>query len=250
MTVAATTFPVMKKGYQGAATFAKKKSLLHVHCVRNCCFDHRLTECSQHMHVPAVNEQHVPAARKKRNTTRREQKNSRKRMRQENKWHRVQSKNNREKGFSYTSYNGNVVPAKSVRSSEILCREKCKRKCSEKIDMSHRQHIFDSFYALDTNSKNCYLFKSIKPVKPQVQRMQAKKHREMSFHYEVVVNGETIIVCKKAFETLHQITSMKIYHLTNRLRLEQQHLIRVTAVSTAVALTGFLVMTLNALWNM
>ena len=187
-------------------------------CHKLLCFDHRLTECSQHMHVPAVNEQHVPAARKKRNTTRREQKNSRKRMRQENKWHRVQSKNNREKGFSYTSYNGNVVPAKSVCSSKILCREKCKRKCSEKIDMSHRQHIFDSFYALDTNSKNCYLFKSIKPIKPQVQRMQAKKHREMSFHYEVVVNGETIIVCKKAFETLHQITSMKIYHLTEQIK--------------------------------
>ena len=94
----------------------------------------------------------------------------------------------------------------------------CKHKCSTKLSLSHRESIFNSFYKLDGNSQNNYLFKSMSPFTPQIQRVGAKSHRAMSFRYHVSVDGKVVHVCKKAFTALHQITESKIYHLAQQIQ--------------------------------
>ena len=148
--------------------------------------------------------------------SRSEGKKSRKRTRNGNKWHRVQSKVMREHGKEYISSRGRKVPAKVVPDG-FLCKNKCRRHCSTKIAESERQQIFDAFYEMDGESQNAYLFKSIEPVKPQMQRLNAERHRQLSFHYRVTVNGNATYICKAAFISLHQITKAKLNHLIQQI---------------------------------
>ena len=184
-------------------------------CLNFLCYDHRQTDCAEHTAPSALQ---IPLKRKISCLNLDENPKPRKRLRNESKWHRIQSRKSREKGLSYVSYTGRVIPAKEMCSDDVLCREKCKRQCSRKLTMQQRQEIFSAFYNLDNESKNCYLFKSITPVKPKFQRTDATLHRTMSFHYHVVVNGQTVHICKRAFAKLHQISDSKIFHLTQQLK--------------------------------
>ena len=112
-----------------------------------------------------------------------EEKTTRKRVRDESRWHRVKSKKAREIGCEYMLSNCKTVPAKTVPEGD-LCNEKCKWCCNVTIPVEVRHKIFDSFYSLDTNSQNCYLFKNIEPCKPQMQRVFAKATEKCHFTTE------------------------------------------------------------------
>jgi len=99
-----------------------------------------------------------------------------------------------------------------------LCSEKCQRHCTLKVPVSVRQQIFGSFYSLDTNSQNSYLFSNIEPCRPQMQRVSAKSHQSMSFRYRLIADGEVTYIYKKAFARLHGITLSKIRHLTDQMK--------------------------------
>ena len=167
-------------------------------CLVFLCYDHRQTDCSEHVQtvgispVPDISsdrdEQSVGSLRIP--DINGDKSGSRRRKRNPAKWHRVAAKRNREMGQAYVSATSKLVPQKVVCSNEVLCRPNSKRRCSTKVSLSQRQSIFYSFYKLDGNSQNSYLFKSISPVTPTVQRVEAKSHRTMSFRYHVSVDGE------------------------------------------------------------
>ena len=100
-----------------------------------------------------------------------------------------------------------------IVSDDVLCRCKCHLKCSEKIPVTQRATVLTSFYQLDENSKNSYIFNSIVSIQPYSMRMDAERHRQMSFAYYVTVQSVKTRVCKKAFAALHQITNNKIDHI-------------------------------------
>ena len=132
-------------------------------------------------------------------------------------WHRVRSKVRKAEGKQYINSKGNFVPDKKP-PGEILCSLRCRLQCSEKLSVEDRTSIFHQFHSLDTNQKNCYLFSSIEPRKPVVQRVSANRHRQLSFWYHITVNRERLHICKCAFAKIHQITFSKVDHLLTQIR--------------------------------
>ena len=51
------------------------------------------------------------------------------------------------------------------------------------------------------------------PLLSKVRLCQAKKHRNISFVYYMIVGTNSRRVCKKAFIQLHMITASKVYHI-------------------------------------
>ena len=135
-------------------------------------------------------------------------------MRNEDSWKRNQIKIARQSGRAYIGADGKEVPAKKPPLNTCLCQQKCRRQCSSKLDDAKRETIFGSYYTMpDESTKNAYLFGCIKPLAPKVQRLDAQKHRKMSFAYFVTIEGQCVSICKSAFAHLHQITNSKIDYI-------------------------------------
>ncbi|CAG4973812.1 unnamed protein product [Parnassius apollo] len=109
---------------------------------------------------------------------------SKKRSRNELSWKKKSAAVARAKGEEYMSYKGVKVPKKTIQEG-ILCHEKCRLKCSSKFSLEDRQSILNSYYSLDSNSKNALLFSSIisKPVARQCNN--ARNHKSASYKYYV-----------------------------------------------------------------
>jgi hypothetical protein len=125
-------------------------------------------------------------------------------------WQAKSAKKARAAGLAYVSRKGKKVEAKAPVLTDVLCREKCRMKCNERLKSENRLEIFQRFHAVDVNSKNNYLCQSITARDPKTLCVAAKGHRKKSFWYSVVIQGERQRVCKKAFTQLHQITNSKV----------------------------------------
>jgi len=139
---------------------------------------------------------------------------SRKRFRNVPLWSRMKRKLARQHGQAYTTAGGKVVAAKNPAENHNLCG--CKMKCSEKFTGDQCKQIFDAFYELSEDGKNSYIFKCIKPCAPKVRMCSARKHRSVSFQYEITLGSELKRVCKKAYVRLHQITKAKVAHIAGQ----------------------------------
>jgi len=93
-----------------------------------------------------------------------------------------------------------ILTLKCPVSDDILCRCKCRLKCSEKIPVVQRETV----------PTHNYIFSCIVAEQPFTMRTDAKRHRQMSFVHYVTVQSVKTRVCKKAFAALHQITNNKI----------------------------------------
>lgn len=103
-------------------------------------------------------------------------KKSRKRKRNTEQWNRNKAAALRSQGEEYMSQKGVIVPAKSVNLG-ILCTKVCRFKCSNTIDIETRKLLFNSFYKMEINVKNSYLFKSIRQIKTSRVTKNPKKVR-------------------------------------------------------------------------
>ena len=102
----------------------------------------------------------------------------RKRLRFESEWGRKKRKIQKDSGEAYTTYKGDPKPAKQLVA--ITCR--CHLRCSQKLSLSERKHIFDEFYKLkDNDAQNKYLFGLIH--KQAVKRKRAKASSIRSVTY-------------------------------------------------------------------
>lgn len=136
-------------------------------------------------------------------------KNSRKRKRNTHLWKKTKAALVRQKGESYVSQTGKVIPAKSVCKG-TLCNDVCPYQCSVKFSISDRTTILSHFYSLDVNAKNCLLFKSIYMNNIKRQSKAANKHRTVSYKYFVTFNGQNKNVCKKAMCSFYGVGRKKL----------------------------------------
>ncbi|KAL4120051.1 hypothetical protein QTP88_012796 [Uroleucon formosanum] len=116
-----------------------------------------------------------------------EKKASRKRTLNQNNWKRKK----------YITQKGVIVPAKCINEGQ-LCMSKCRLKCTTTLNLERRKLLFESYYKMDTNVKNAYLFKSKKFETVRVSK-NATRVRSCSFKYFVKSEISEIQVCKPAF---------------------------------------------------
>jgi len=143
-------------------------------------------------------------------------KTSRKKKRDERKWKRNVIKEARETGKSYTNYTGEQIAQKEPKIAVTLCRQKCRFKCSEKINDASRQVIFSTFYSLPVTAQDVYIFGCVTSHAPKLSLIEATQHREVSVEYTVNVDNDSVRVCKVAFQNLHSISSSKVRHIVEQ----------------------------------
>lgn len=141
----------------------------------------------------------------------------RKRKRDETSWKYKQSAAARAHGEEYISYKGTVVLAKTVKLG-LLCTEKCRFKCGQKIDAETRREIHSRFYRLDINAKNALLFKSIEKCTIQRQRSNATKHKSASYKFKITCKAITHQICKSALCSLYGVGRKKVELLQNQVK--------------------------------
>ena len=136
----------------------------------------------------------------------------RKRKRNVGKWKKNKIKLAREAGHAYVGHTGKNVSAKVSSAGMSLCSEKCRIKCNDITD-DVRSDIFHTYYGMDEESKNAYIFGCIITFKPQTVHTSAASHRTFSAAYYITVDGSRKKVCKRAFCTLHGIGAAKLRHV-------------------------------------
>jgi len=94
-------------------------------------------------------------------------------------------------------------------------------KCGDKISDDQRQTLLSTFYSLDEDSKNNYIFHNITAYDPVMMRSNARKHRQKSYAYYVTIDARRIRICKCAFAVLHQISNSKIDHILQQVAAGQ-----------------------------
>ena len=142
---------------------------------------------------------------------------SRKRQRNGEKWKIRANKKARQAGLEYILSTGLIMPRKLPVIDKDLCS--CKKKCSEKISSDQRACIFNSYYNMDENSKNIYLYGSISSVPMKSKLVNVQRSRSATFAYYVTVNGDKTLICKEAFCALHSITQSKVRFICDKVRL-------------------------------
>lgn len=139
---------------------------------------------------------------------------SRKRTRNPEKHKRFISKNKVEKGTEHVSRHGKKINAK-VFKSQVVC--KCKRMCSNKIDVLRQKEIFEHYYQqCNWTTKTLYIQGCVtkKPVnkKDALNPILPKKNRDWAYEYKLTDgNGMKQVVCKNFFENCLQISPCRIF---------------------------------------
>lgn len=136
----------------------------------------------------------------------------RKRQRNVHLWKRNKNKNARNSGLAYVTYKNVPIPAKKPNLLTVLCKENCRRNCSEKFSMDQRQSLFSAYYSLDLNGKNVMLFNCIHRKEVKHHRKNAVKQKQNTFFYVIKLpnQSEPAIVCKQAFCSIFQISTKKV----------------------------------------
>lgn len=102
-----------------------------------------------------------------------------------------------------------IVPAKCVNEGQ-LCMSKCRLMCTTTVNLERRKLLFESYYKMDTNVKNAYLFKSLKKFETVRVSKNATRVRSCSFKYFVKSEISEIQVYKPAFCEIFQIGRKKV----------------------------------------
>lgn len=116
----------------------------------------------------------------------------RKRLRCGNKWVRKKRKTQKDSGQVYTTYKGDPKAAKQ------LIAITCHLRCSQKLSLSERKHIFDEFYKLQSDAQNKYLFGLNHKQAVKRKRVKDSTTRAVTYRYYLrCSDGTDVEVCKK-----------------------------------------------------
>ena len=124
-----------------------------------------------------------------------------KRPRNEDQWKSNAAKKQRNLGLEYLSpKNDKIVPARSVGQP---CG--CKKNCFDRVGLENIHQIHKQYWASgDWNIQTAYLQSHTAEMDVK-RRYGASAKRTCTRQYHVVVASEKIIVCKKAFASIHGI---------------------------------------------
>lgn len=122
---------------------------------------------------------------------------TRKRLRRPKEWCQAMAKRLRNSGKAYTSMSKTKknIPERQVRNP---CGEKCRLRCSSKIDDIKRQEIFQTYWNLaDVSRQRDFLASCCKEINPKyrypIEPCQAR-HKNHAFYF--VIDSTEIRVCK------------------------------------------------------
>lgn len=121
---------------------------------------------------------------------------SRKRTRDPTKWKQNVAKNLRNSGKAYLSCTTKKnVPARSIKEP---C--KCRLKCSENINDTDRQTLFERYWAIgNINLQRSYIRSCMMEIRPKYKYTNAAKPRLPNNAFYFTVNSNKIRVCKTFF---------------------------------------------------
>lgn len=100
-------------------------------------------------------------------------------------------------GQSYVVYSKKLVPARNLKPP---CGQKCRLKCSDRIDDSKRLEIFNAFWALgDRQLQRMYVFSNSIKITPRYKYTNAENPRYPNHAFYFSVHDEKVRVCKTFF---------------------------------------------------
>lgn len=126
----------------------------------------------------------------------RETKNRKKRLRRKEEWLCNKAKKARNLGQAYTSQakERKEIPARSILPP---CSEKCKLKCTQKINAEARENKFNSYWKLgDVTLQRNFIHKCIQPIIPKYRYSVKEIPRRVNHAFYFTIRGEKIRVCK------------------------------------------------------
>lgn len=137
-------------------------------------------------------------------------KKSKKRCRNTNMWKREVKKTKRNLGESYKTVKGLEKPAKKLL---VPCDQKCRIKCTEKINEDDRKTIFSQYWALgDINRQRDFINHHSESVQPKYQykKLNSTRANNLQFFFIIKKNSPRIQVCKKFFKATLNINDTNI----------------------------------------
>lgn len=138
-------------------------------------------------------------------------KKGRKRQNNTANWKQNKAKRRRNKGGSYTSLSKTrkVVPSRCLKPP---CTNKCKHKCSEKIDTNARYDLFHSYWELgDLYKQRAFISSCMVDIKAKYKYTNAEKPRNPNKAYYFNVSNENIRVCKTFFKSTLDVSERMVY---------------------------------------
>ncbi|XP_050509077.1 uncharacterized protein LOC126886255 [Diabrotica virgifera virgifera] len=133
----------------------------------------------------------------------------RKKLRQPATWKQADTKRLRNGGEAYLSTrivqnaDGTKTKSKILRPAKTIlppCGNKCKLKCSEKLDEAQRNKIFKEYWNLnDLDKQREYISSNLKAVAPRYRYSNKKAPRKPNNAYYFLIDGQQVRVCKYFF---------------------------------------------------
>ena len=134
---------------------------------------------------------------------------ARKRPCNQDKWAKSIAKRKRNSGMEYIS--PNTKKTMSARTIGVACT--CKMDCFNKVGMDNIESIFNDFWGSgcwDTQTNYILCQTKVNPVKRHRNNQEHKKSCTREYSVKVPGVVKEIIVCKKAFASIHGITVSRI----------------------------------------
>lgn len=132
----------------------------------------------------------------------------RKRVRNVEAWKHQVAKRLRNTGKAYESANKKQVPARKIGPT---CGEKCRLKCSSKINETSRQEIFKNYWNLgDIAKQRQFIIRHAIDIKPKYRYSSTQNFRKLNTAFHFVVNDVKIRVCKTFFKNTLAINDRPI----------------------------------------
>lgn len=107
------------------------------------------------------------------------------------------------------------MQARKVRPA---CGEKCKLKCSSKIEENKRLEIFENYWSLESlKSQREFISRSMTAVRPQYQYKKEGSRRQCNHAFHFVINEVNVRVCKFFFMATLDINNRVIRTVVTKL---------------------------------
>jgi hypothetical protein len=132
-------------------------------------------------------------------------------------WKKTKAKFLRNAGKPYTSLSirKTEMQARKVRPA---CGEKCKLKCSSKIEENKRLEIFENYWSLESlKSQLEFICRSMTAVRPQYQYKKEGSWRQCNHAFHFVINEVNVRVCKFFFMATLDINNRVIRTVVTKL---------------------------------
>lgn len=132
-------------------------------------------------------------------------------------WKKTKAKFLRNSGKPYTSSSirKTEMQARKVRPA---CGEKCKLKCSSKIEENKRLEIFENYWSLESlKSHREFISRSMTAVRPQYQYKKEGSRRQCNHAFHFVINEVNVRVCKFFFMATLDINNRVIRTVVTKL---------------------------------